>query len=171
MTIDEIIKHLQDTFPEAGLVEEDTKPDKVLRVSASALHQVCLALRDDPALAFNCLMCLSGLEMGDELQTVYHLYSMNHRHKFTIRCGVSKEEPSTPTVSDIWATAEWHERESFDLLGIVYENHPDPRRILLPDDWEGHPLRKDYVPQDKWHNIPLTSIVPQGGNVEEEEEA
>jgi len=65
-----------------------------------------------------------------------------------------------PTVTFIWRTAEWHEREAYDLMGITYEGHPDPRRILNPDDWEGHPLRKDYVPQEKWHDIPLTTALP-----------
>jgi len=84
---------------------------------------------------------------------------MLHNHKVTLRVGGTKEdELVVPTVSHVWPTAEWHERESYDLFGISYKGHPDPRRILLPDDWIGYPLRKDYEPQKKWHKIPLTAI-------------
>lgn len=159
MTIPEIYKILQEKFPEAELTLEENNPDPIIRVKCEAIPEISLFLRDDPDLSFNCLMCLSGLETVEEYQTVYHLYSMLHDHKVTLRVGGSKEEELVvPTVSHIWPTAEWHERESYDFYGIKYKDHPDPRRILLPDDWEGFPLRKDYVPQKVWHKIPLTGI-------------
>jgi NADH-quinone oxidoreductase subunit C len=94
-------------------------------------------------------MCLSGVDQGKEtLGVVYHLSSMTHLHKITIRTDVPASGPRVPTVSDIWPTANWHEREAWDLFGIHFMNHPDPRRILLPDDYPGHPLRKDFkVPE------------------------
>ena len=141
---------------------EEVHPESVFIVPANHLIELSMRLRDDPELSFDCLMCLSGLETEDQLQTVYHLYSMKHGHKCTLKCGAPKENPTMPTVSSVWATADWHERESFDLVGIQYEGHPDPRRILCPDDWEGHPLRKDYVPQTSWHGIPLTVMMPEG---------
>ena len=161
MTIPEINSLLQKKFPNAGIELEETTPESVFRVPGETLVEVAKFLRDDEELALDCLMCLSGLETTEELLTVYHLYSMRHDHKCTLKCGGSKEnEVTVPTVSSVWATAEWHEREAYDLLGIRYSNHPDHRRILCPDDWEGHPLRKDYVPQTRWHDIPLTSILP-----------
>jgi len=155
MTISEIIEYLQASFPDAGLNLDETEPEPLVLIPREHLQEVTLFIRDDEKLCFESLMCLSGIEMGDELHTVYNLYSNKHNHKVSLRCKVSKEDPVMPTVTFVWRTAEWHERESFDLIGITYDGHPDPRRILLPDDWEGHPLRKDYVPQKQWHDIPL----------------
>ena len=162
MTIPELFAYLQEQAPEAGLELQERHPDPIIRVQADALPAVAKILRDDPKTAFDSLMCLSGLETETELLAVYHLYSFQHRHKITLHCGSSKEaDVVVPTVSAIWRTAEWHEREAFDLIGIVFKDHPDPRRILLPDDWEGHPLRKDYVPQESWHGINLKSDPPK----------
>jgi NADH-quinone oxidoreductase subunit C len=77
-------------------------------------------------------------------EVVYHLYSLEHRHMIRLRAEVAEDDASIESVVDIWAGANWHERECFDLLGITFNGHPDLRRVLLPDDWEGHPLRKDY---------------------------
>ncbi len=159
MTTLEIHTFLQQKFPDAGIIIEETVPEPSIRVPGEVLVPVAQFLRNDPQTAFNCLMCLSGLETEDELISVYHLYSMEHNHKCILKCGGSKEsEVTVPSVSSIWPTAEWHERESYDLIGIKYSSHPDFRRILCPDDWEGHPLRKDYVPQTRWHEIPLTIL-------------
>jgi NADH-quinone oxidoreductase subunit C len=95
------------------------------------------------------LDCLSGVDLGKNMLGVtYNLSSITHHHKLTVKVEVSREKPEIHSVSSIWGTADWHEREAFDLFGIVFTNHPDLRRILLPDDWDGHPLRKDYkVPE------------------------
>lgn len=159
MTTSEIHTILQQKFPEANIVIEETTPELSIRIPGDILVPVTQFLRTDPQMDFNCLMCLSGVETTDELVSVYHLYSMEHQHKCTLKCGGSKEsEVIVPSVSSVWPTAEWHERESYDLIGIRYSNHPDFRRILCPDDWEGHPLRKDYTPQTRWHEIPLTVL-------------
>ncbi len=159
MTIPEIFKILQEKFPDAELTLEEMNPDSIIRLRTDLIADISQFLKDDPDLSFDSLMCLSGIETVEELQTVYHLYSNLHDHKVTLRVGGSKEEELiVPTVSHIWPTAEWHERESFDFYGIKYKDHPDPRRILLPDDWEGFPLRKEYEPQKKWHKIPMTAI-------------
>jgi NADH-quinone oxidoreductase subunit C len=160
MTTLDIFNRLQTAFPAAGLALEETQPAAVCRVPREALLDVALKLRDDSTLHFEALMCLSGLDRGTELHTVYHLDSMQHHHQFTLRCVVSKDDPQTPSVSAIWPTAEWHERESYDMFGIVYTGHPDPRRILCADDWEGHPLRKDYKAPESFHGIPLTNNLP-----------
>ncbi len=161
MTHQEILNRLKEEFPDIELALDETVPEPVLTVPTANLVEIATKLRDDPDLKFDCLMCLSGLDMPeDELRTVYHLFSMQHRHRFIIRCIMTREDPLVPTVSGVWSTADWHEREAWDLLGIEFEHHPDPRRILGPDDWEGHPLRKDYVPQEEWHGIPLTNLKP-----------
>ena len=89
-------------------------------------------------------MCLSGADYKDRFEVVYHLYSMENKHKITLKATVDRNNPEIDSVAGIWATADWHERECYDLVGIKFIGHPDRRRILMPEDWEGHPLRKDY---------------------------
>jgi NADH-quinone oxidoreductase subunit C len=89
---------------------------------------------------------------------IYHLYSIPNDFQLTLQCSLAYPDdnsvlPELSTVSDIWKAAEWHERETFDLVGIEFKNHPDLRRILLPADWDGHPLRKNYTEQEKYHGI------------------
>ena len=101
-------------------------------------------------------MCLSGVDLSPEdedLSVVYHLFSDVHLHKVVIKAVVSKENPHLPTVENTWKTANWHEREAYDLFGIVFDGHSDLRRILLPDDWEGHPLRKNYKEPDTYRGM------------------
>lgn len=154
-------------------------------VSTDRIADACAFLRDDPRLEFNQLMCLSGIDWDGydengkgksvailgynddgtpeesdrvaegEFGVAYHLYSHNQRHKFTLRVRVARDAVAVPTVSGIWSTASWHEREAWDLLGIRFTGHPDLRRMLLPEDWEGHPLRKDYRMPDQWSEVPL----------------
>ncbi|HEY6192922.1 MAG TPA: NADH-quinone oxidoreductase subunit C [Bacteroidota bacterium] len=123
--------------------------DPFVKLAPSAVADAALFLRDDSDLAFDTLMCLSGVDYTKEtLGVVYHLASMAKRHKITVKVEVPAASPSVPTVSAVWPAAIWHEREAFDMLGIVFDGHPDLRRILLPDDYPGHPLRKDFkVPE------------------------
>ena len=108
-----------------------------------------LFLRDAERTRFDLLMCLSGMDYtGGKLGVVYHLNSTSLHHSITLKVQVTADAPHVESVAQVWKTANWHEREAFDMFGIVFDNHPDLRRILLPDDWEGHPLRKDYqVPE------------------------
>ncbi len=87
------------------------------------------------------------------IEVVYHLFSYRHRHAVVVKAAASRDAPTLPTVSTVWRAAIWQEREIFDLLGVVFTGHPDLRRILLPEDWVGHPLRKDYVEPTEYHGI------------------
>jgi NADH-quinone oxidoreductase subunit C len=135
-------------------------PDPHLEVPREELERVTQTLASDPDLAFDSLMCLSGLDWPEYLEVVYNLHSMRHNHKITLKVRCPKDNPVVPTVSRLWPTADWHEREAYDLIGVRFEGHPDLRRILLPEDWEGHPLRKDYTPPKFWHDIPVTVQSP-----------
>jgi len=86
---------------------------------------------------------------------VYVLYSMKHRHRYTLKCPISRETPSVPSVESVWGVANWHEREAYDMFGIVFEGHSDLTRILCPDDWEGYPLRKDYEFPKSYQGMPV----------------
>lgn len=149
MTPEDIHDKLQAQFGTRIRVCDADAHDPFVVVDAEAIHEVGDFLRRDPDLQFDLLMCLSGVDYGPGkmLGVVYHLASMSWRHKITLKVEVPRQDGVVPTVSDIWRTADWHEREAYDLFGMRFENHPDHRRILLPDDWEGHPLRKDYPVQ------------------------
>lgn len=114
-------------------------------VPANLLHEVSEKLRNDADLQFDYMFCLTGVDWPEYMEVVYHLESTQFGHKIVVRCKTEdRENPAIDTVCDIWPTAEFHEREAYDLLGIKFNNHPDLRRILLDDDWVGYPLRKDY---------------------------
>jgi NADH-quinone oxidoreductase subunit C len=155
MTPEEIHQKLQEHCGAQILACHSTAIDPYIVVAASAIHEVGAYLRHAPDLQFDALMCLSGVDYGPDktLGVVYHLFSTSRRHKITLKVEVSRQEGALPSVCDIWRTAEWHEREAYDLYGMRFENHPDLRRILLPDDWEGHPLLKDYQVQEFYHGI------------------
>ena len=115
----------------------------------AGLLKVCRFLRDDPDLGFDLLTSVTGvdrLRLPDarpRFEVVYHLCSIAHKRRLRLKLRVD-EGQAVPSVSGVWETADWHEREVFDLFGIPFEGHPDLRRLLMPEDWEGHPLRKDY---------------------------
>ena len=152
MTFQEIVSRLSERFgtvPGIGLEPKPENPvDPYLKVSAEHILEVAKYLRDDEETQFDYLSCLSGVDLKGSLAVVYNLFSMTKRHKLTLRVEVPVANPTVQSVESIWKTANWHEREAFDLFGINFAGHPDLRRILLPYDWEGHPLRKDYqVPE------------------------
>ncbi|MCX7012981.1 MAG: NADH-quinone oxidoreductase subunit C [Candidatus Sumerlaeota bacterium] len=128
--------------------------DPFVVVKPERLHEVMTHLRDDPALTMNQLTLITGVDRGDVIESVYHLYSYKHFHSAVIKVRLNREAPEVDSVADLWGAADWHERECFDMVGIVYRGHPDLKRILLPDDWEGHPLRADYKAPKDYHGIP-----------------
>ena len=146
----EIADTLKARFPEAILdIKIDGVIDPFVKVTPDKIKDVARFMRDDEKLAFDYLMCLSGVDYtGGKLGVVYNLSSMKWSHGFTIKVEVTVENSHVQSVESVWKTANWHEREAFDMVGVVFDGHPDLRRILLPDDWEGYPLRKDYkVPE------------------------
>ena len=126
-------------------------------VAADAIVEVAGFCKSDPGLAFDNLMCLSAVDYPKEtpprMEVVYHLLSYRHAHTFALKVHLPRESPSVPTVEGIWGVANWHEREAYDMFGIVFAGHSDPRRILLPDDWIGHPLRKDWQDPDFYNGM------------------
>jgi NADH-quinone oxidoreductase subunit C len=134
-------------------------------VPAERWAEVARFLRDDPALRLDLLRSITGLDYPDKKQlcAAYDLMSFNHLHELCVKVFVARDQAVIPSVSEVWRAADWHERETYDLLGIVFTGHPDsvtdeagkhPRRILLPDDWVGFPLRKDYVFPREYQGVP-----------------
>jgi NADH-quinone oxidoreductase subunit C len=153
----QIIERLKAQF---GADIRDAKADVAdpfVLVNPEQVVAIGLFLRDTPELDFKSLMCLSGVDYGDRLAVAYHLHSFTHRHRFSMKADLPREPGAAElkSVASVWPAANWHEREAFDLVGIRFDGHPDHRRILLPDDWEGHPLRKDYQFPRQWRDIPI----------------
>ncbi len=116
-----------------------------VEIQPEYLHNFMHQLKNEQETCFDYLFCLTGVDWGKELGVVYHLESTTLRHSIVVRVKTNdRENPAIDTVSDIWATAEFHEREVYDFFGIKFNNHPNLKRLFLTDEWSGFPLRKDY---------------------------
>jgi NADH-quinone oxidoreductase subunit C len=149
------VQKLREKFTDVVLETKEFRGEHTVTVPKDKLIEVCLFLRDDPELHFNFLSDLTSLDLFDKdttrFEVNYHLLSHKNRARLRIKTRV-REGEKVPSLTSVWPTSNWHEREVYDLMGIEFENHPDLRRILTPDGWIGHPLRKDY---------PLTYEQPQ----------
>ena len=131
-------------FPELEFWEEGSEFLN-LEVTPAHLHDLMKRLKQDEQTKFDYLFCLSGVDWGEELGVIYHLESTEFRHRIVVRVKTEdRENPVFDSVSDIWYTADFHEREVFDFFGIKFNNHPNLKRLFLTEEWEGYPLRKDY---------------------------
>lgn len=147
--------------------------DPWIEVAAAGLVEVCTFLRDEAKTRFDYLNCISGVDYlhtdpkkaakadwEPHVEVVYHLFSTVHKHSLVLKVHLPRwkndqegQLPEVPSVADVWSTADWHEREVYDLCGIRFTGHPNLRRILCPEDWVGHPLRKDYEMPLEYHGI------------------
>jgi len=142
MTNEEIIAELTRIQP--NLVPEAGGEWPNFFVEAGDWPKLAQALRFKEDLFFDYLFCLTCVDWKTHLTMVYHLSSTRHRHNIVIKSKLDREKPEIQTACDIWRTADFHEREVFELFGVNFLNHPDLRKLILPDDWVGYPLRKDY---------------------------
>lgn len=132
--------------------------DETAIVKPEKLHDMMAFLRDDDVTSFEMLTDLTGVDLlgvkEPRFEVVYHLYSLSKHHRLRIKAEVDEASPKVPSVVDLWKSAYWMEREAYDLYGIVFEGHPDLRRLLLYPEFEGHPLRKDYDMEERQPRIP-----------------
>ncbi len=119
-----------------------------LVIPREQIVEACTFLKTSPDFTFNFLADLCGADRGPEeeprFEVNYHLFSTTRYHRLRLKVLLNEEDPHVPTVTMVWRTANWHERETYDMFGVIFDGHPDLRRILLPDDWQGHALRKDF---------------------------
>jgi len=148
----DIYKILESNFSD-GLELID---DKFIKVSISNWHNIAMFLKNDKKLKFDYLMCISSYDVGDKKTygVAYNFKSTSLKHYLEVRIETN-DEGAIPTVSDLWGSADWHEREAYDMMGVKFENHPNLKRILLSDDWDGYPLRKDYETPDYYRGMPV----------------
>ena len=174
MTATDIVAVLEQQFGPVVIAKNAAGLDPSVTVEPGKLVEVCTFLRDDPRLRFEMLNDISGVDYLEpdakkatkagfepHLEVVYHLSSFTHPGvRFAVKLVLPRwkdnavgQLPEVPSVCGVWRAADWHEREVFDLVGVAFLGHPDHRRILLADDWEGHPLRKDYEYPLEYHGI------------------
>jgi len=145
MTNEELQKLISSWIPELEFSEEESQFLNV-SVKAEQLHELMVQLKSNDQTSFDYLFCLSGVDWGEQLGVVYHLESIKHRHILVVKVKTADRiNPILDSVWNIWKTAEFHEREVFDFFGIIFNNHPNLKRLFLTEEWEGFPLRKDYV--------------------------
>lgn len=156
MIVDEVIAILKQKLGENSISNIAISPlQNLIEVEKDTFLAICEALQQ---LYFDQLACIIGLDFPKEnrMEVVYNFYAITQNIGLAVKVKLQRDSlpyPTMPSIVHLWRTANWHERELFDLLGIHFDNHPDLRRILLPADWEGHPLRKDYQEQEKYHSI------------------
>jgi len=144
MIREELVEKIIQLIPEAQ-ISDNVKITEVI-VPKDKLHTLAKNLKENEDTRFDYLYCVTGVDWSDKFSVVYHLTSTKFNHSVVIKAYISdRENPEIDSLSDIWRTAEYHEREIFDLFGIRFNNHPDLRRLFLDDDWKGYPLRKDFV--------------------------
>jgi len=173
MTSPEIIKVLEEKFGGKIKAKNPESIDPSVTVEPADFIEVCRFLHDDSRLRFELLNCISGVDYFEpdpkkapkagfepHIEVVYHLSSFTHRHRLVVKIVLPRwkdnkpgEIPEVPSVTPLWRTADWHEREVYDLSGVWFSGHPELRRILLSEDWVGHPLRKDYEFPLEYHGI------------------
>ena len=154
---DQVLAVLNEQFAGEVVDVDTSNPDPIVIVQPGRVLELMTFCRDDSRLQFDLLSCVTGIdypERGDgEIECVWCLDSTSQNHWLIVKAILPRSAPKVPSVVEVWKTADWHERETFDLVGIEFEGHPNLIRILCAEDWIGHPLRKDYVIPDTYHGI------------------
>jgi NADH-quinone oxidoreductase subunit C len=143
----QIAEKLKEKFPIEIVGVADFRGQVSVTVKSERIFDICSYLHEDPEMRMDFLSDLCGVDYPDRelrFEVVYNLYSIKYRHGIRLKAVLHEESPYISSVVQIWSGANWHEREACDMFGIVFKGHPDLRRILMPDDWDGYPLRKDY---------------------------
>ena len=147
MEMESLVSKIKKNFPESILAAFNFRDENTLILLTGDILPICRFLHDDPELAFDFLTDLCGVDhypAEPRFEVIYHLCAMKSRSRLRLKTPLPGTTPRLHSVVSVWKTAGWMEREAFDMLGIIFDGHPDLRRILLTPDWEGHPLRKDY---------------------------
>ena len=156
LTTEQIHQRLTGTFGEAiGPITPPKKGDPFFTIAPGKLLEVARLLKSDPELSFDFLQDLTATDHPKDgvIKVVYHFYSYQHRHLLAAKVHADRKNPELDSLEPVWKAANWMEREVYDLYGVTFRGHPDLRRVLLPDDWVGHPLRKDYTEAGGYHEI------------------
>ncbi len=144
---EQVVQKLSARFGEQTFETSEFRGELTVVVPKEKIVEVCQFLKDDVDLQFDLLADLCGIDMYTPVKrfgVIYNLYSLKNKHRIRLKTFTEEEDPKVPTVTGVWSTANWHEREAYDMFGIIFEGHPDLRRMYLPDEFEYFPLRKDF---------------------------
>lgn len=148
MDLKELIpQKLQEKFPQVKFEFVDYRGDLSVKFDKENITGVCRFLKDDPGLEFRFCEDVTAVDWAkrkNRFTVVYHIFSLKHNFRLRLKADVDESDPNIDTVSSVWKTADWHERETYDMFGINFNNHPDLRRMYMPEDFKYHPLRKDF---------------------------
>ena len=149
-------KLIQQKFPDSL---SDSLNEEFIGIKREKWIAVAEYIKSSSNIYIDSLQCITGIDLGDNiLQSRYNFHSMRHGTLIEIRISVTRDSPNIPSIEKIWRIGDWFERETYDMYGIIYDGHRDLRRMLLPEDWEGYPLRKDYEEQETYHGIVVGKI-------------
>ncbi len=169
------LARLRARFDERILGTHAHRGDATAEVAAASILEIATFVRDDPALAFDLLVDITAVDyLGSvpRFEVVYHLYSLSRNQRLRLKARVPEESPRLASVTPVWRGANWLERETYDMYGIVFEGHPDLRRIYLYPEFEGHPLRKDYPKEKRQPLVRREDLdAPQAERTEQRERA
>ena len=137
---------------ESAVIVQSSTPSTIA-INPAKLVACATELHTNDTCFFDQLSCITGIDTGTSMEVIYHLYSIPFNQSLALKVILPRDNPSVPTLCSVWKTANWLERETYDMYGIIFEQHPDLRRILMPADWEGFPLRKDYKEQERYRDV------------------
>jgi NADH-quinone oxidoreductase subunit C len=147
MMNEKVLERLKTKFGEAVLESNEFRGELTVTVLKDRIVEICRFLKEDGDFSFNLLADLCGIDMytpNKRFGVIYNLYSFKTKHRIRLKAFAEEENPKVPSVTSVWGTANWHERETYDMFGIIFEGHPDLRRVYMPEEFEYYPLRKDF---------------------------
>jgi NADH-quinone oxidoreductase subunit C len=153
-----IIEKLKARFGEEAIQASEFRDELTIVVPKDRIVEICRFLKEDAGLKFDLLADVCGIDMNtaeNRFGVIYNLYSLTNKFRLRLKTFTEEEDPKVPTVTGVWGTANWHERETYDMFGIVFEGHPDLRRVYMPEEFEYYPLRKDFPLMGIPGSIPL----------------
>jgi NADH-quinone oxidoreductase subunit C len=147
LTNEKVLEKLTAKFGDSVFESNEFRGELTVVIPKDRIVEVCRFLKEENELGFDLLADMCGIDMNTPSKrfgVIYNLYSLANKHRIRLKIFTEEENPKVPTVTGVWGTANWHEREAFDMFGIIFEGHPDLRRIYMPDEFAYHPLRKDF---------------------------
>jgi NADH-quinone oxidoreductase subunit C len=139
-----VVQALEGALPGAAVDGKDDRGELTLEIEPSKIQAVCRALKGDGYERLSAITCVDVYPLEPRFEVIYHLHSIRRNERLRLKCKLAGAKPEIDSLYDVWKCSDWYEREVFDMFGVFFLGHPNMTRILMPDDWEGHPLRKDY---------------------------